>query len=495
MGGPIHRRAMKWVKQHTLLILSILAFLGAIFALSWSILERTYPLGLINLEEFPLPGHQRVLIMAPHNDDEVLGSAGLIQESLRQGAQVKVVLATNGDGFRWAAMEDFRRLSFRNSDYIRMGNMRQQESLNALKLLGVPAEDVTFLGYPDRGTATLWNDHWDRTNPYTSPFNGSDHSPYDRTYDPQANYSGESYLADLRSIIGDYRPDLIIYPHPDDVHPDHWAMSAFTRAALAQIQEGDPAYQPDSYTYLVHRPDYPWPMGLHELLPLLPPLTLYSLDTNWYRLDISPEDTAVKRQAVNAYRSQFPLLRFVLDSFIRRNELYARTQPDNLPEIAQGNWDDPSTWLDAQGQSIPPVQQDPQGDFLTRKALPGTDLVGLYAGRNSEGDLALCAELRARHEPALVYELRLVAMGPQGVIHSKAHNSKRPQAGWEQLNLNGNYACYQAPVSELGNPWWVFAGADVRGMGSSVFDQVAWQMVRLQPPRRRSEHGRRNSFR
>ena len=72
-------------------------------------------------------------------------------------------------------------------------------------------------------------------------------------------------------------------------------------------------------------------------------------------------------------------------------------------------------------------------------------------------------------------------MGPQGVIHSKAHNSKRPQAGWEQLNLNGNYACYQAPVSELGNPWWVFAGADVRGMGSSVFDQVAWQMVRLQP--------------
>ena len=146
---------MKWVKRHTLLLLSILVFLGAIFAFTWSILERTYPLGLINLEEFPLPGHQRVLIMAPHNDDEVLGSAGLIQESLRQGAQVKVVLATNGDGYRLGTMEDLRRLRLRHNDYIRMGDMRQQESLNALKLLGVSAEQVIFLGYPDRGHGDL----------------------------------------------------------------------------------------------------------------------------------------------------------------------------------------------------------------------------------------------------------------------------------------------------------------------------------------------------
>ena len=187
----------------------------------------------------------------------------MIQAALRQNMQVKVVIATNGDGFLFATMQDFHRLYPRPQDFIRMGTQRQQESLSALELLGLSPSQVIFLSYPDRGTPALWNDHWDTAAPYTSPYIGADKSPYPVTYNPNANYSGESYLADLVSIIGDYQPDLIVFPDPEDVHPDHWGLSVFTRAALAQVEQQHPIYRPAAYTYLVHRPDYPHPKGLH----------------------------------------------------------------------------------------------------------------------------------------------------------------------------------------------------------------------------------------
>ena len=39
----------------------------------------------------------RVLILAPHPDDETIGTAGVLQQAKKAGAQVKVVCFTNGD--------------------------------------------------------------------------------------------------------------------------------------------------------------------------------------------------------------------------------------------------------------------------------------------------------------------------------------------------------------------------------------------------------------
>src|SRR5215831_11579943 len=41
----------------------------------------------------------RLLVFAPHPDDEVLGAAGLIARVRSQGGAVHVVLLTSGDGF------------------------------------------------------------------------------------------------------------------------------------------------------------------------------------------------------------------------------------------------------------------------------------------------------------------------------------------------------------------------------------------------------------
>jgi len=224
-----------------------------------------------DLKPFPLHGYQRLLILAPHCDDETLSSAGLILAAQRAGIQVRVVIATNGDGFLFATMRDFRKIYPTHSDYIRMGVFRQQESLAALAMLGVHPDQVTFLSYPDRGTPSLWNDNWAVTNPYRSPYTGDTKSPYAITYNPSSVYAGAHYLADATSILETYRPDLIVYPHPQDVHPDHWGLNVFTRLALTLIRHNDPAYKPTELTYLVHRPDFPEMKGLKPQESLTPP--------------------------------------------------------------------------------------------------------------------------------------------------------------------------------------------------------------------------------
>nr|MBP6330775.1 PIG-L family deacetylase [Dokdonella sp.] len=39
----------------------------------------------------------RVLVLAPHPDDEVLATGGLIQQALAAGAALRVIVATDGD--------------------------------------------------------------------------------------------------------------------------------------------------------------------------------------------------------------------------------------------------------------------------------------------------------------------------------------------------------------------------------------------------------------
>ena len=88
--------------------------------------------------EFSVSSIEHLLMIVPHQDDEILMGAGLIYELLQQQKKVTVVLATNGD--------------YGCSDYTK-GRTRLKESLNSLKVLGLPPEQVIFLGYADTGLA------------------------------------------------------------------------------------------------------------------------------------------------------------------------------------------------------------------------------------------------------------------------------------------------------------------------------------------------------
>lgn len=133
------------------------------FCLPWrreSAPTRTWdgcpPFRLLIVPELPdTDSIQRLLVVAPHCDDEVLVSGGLIREVLARGGRVQVVLITNGDGSFSGTIVEYRKLYPGATDYIRAGSARQQESLNALAALGVPADDVFFLSYPDQSRQPL----------------------------------------------------------------------------------------------------------------------------------------------------------------------------------------------------------------------------------------------------------------------------------------------------------------------------------------------------
>ncbi len=304
-------------------------------------------------------------------------------------------------------------------------------------------------------------------------------SPYPLTYNSQSVYAGVDYLADLSSIIDSYRPDLIVYPHPDDVHPDHWGLNAFTRLAITLLRHKDPAWQTKEITYLVHRPDYPEIRGYLPQDNLTPPGELYAIDPYWYRLDLAPADVAVKAQAVQAYRTQLPLLRSLMESFIRTNETFSPVSDPTLALLAQGTIRNPSTWQDLQGMSIPPIQLDPTGDYITRVALPAGDLTAVYAARDQQGNLQVCAQAVEETTPAVIYILRLKALTASGIGLFQARTSPAP-TGWILVHRSGVYACASFSMAELGNPWAIFVGATT-DTGGRIMDETAWQMVYLKP--------------
>ncbi len=80
------------------------------------------------------------LVLAPHQDDELLGCGGLISATVREGTPPVVVFVTDG------AMSHPGSRRFDAAARVRV---RQEEALAACTVLGIGAERVVFLGLPD----------------------------------------------------------------------------------------------------------------------------------------------------------------------------------------------------------------------------------------------------------------------------------------------------------------------------------------------------------
>jgi len=167
----------------------------------------------------------------------------------------------------------------------------------------------------------------------------------------------------------------------------------------------------------------------------------------------------------------------LMDSFIRTNELFAPVDNPILPVVARGDPLDPSTWIGANGQAIQPVERDPVGDFVTRKAVRGGDLVAAYLARDNSGNLWMCTQAREEAVALLTYRLRLKALDAKGILSYAARTGKE-QSGWTKATHSGVYTCAQVSQTQLGDPWAIFIGTDVEA-GGRVMDQTGWQLVTI----------------
>lgn len=91
-----------------------------------------------NSSELVMP--DKVLIVAPHPDDEVLGCSGLIQRLLSEGKQVDVAILSGGGKSHAGCCE---------IDESTLIGSRRNLSRKAAKILGLPLENLHFLDYPD----------------------------------------------------------------------------------------------------------------------------------------------------------------------------------------------------------------------------------------------------------------------------------------------------------------------------------------------------------
>jgi LmbE family N-acetylglucosaminyl deacetylase len=239
----------------------------------------------------------RVLIIAPHPDDETITTAGIIKYCTDNKIPVKVVIMTDGDSYHSLAAT------------------RYNETQNATNILGLKMEDVIFMGYPDGNLNLLFSVYWDEEKHFTKP-DGYSNIVYSYAYKPNQTISGANLANDLEEVINTYQPTIIIGPDGEDQQTDHKATQAFLEYSASQVN-----YTGKRYNYLVHLPPYwPNPRSYYPDYYLIPPPSLEN-ESHWVVFPLNSTTENLKESALKSYSSQVPIDSYLF-SFIRKNELF-----------------------------------------------------------------------------------------------------------------------------------------------------------------------------
>jgi LmbE family N-acetylglucosaminyl deacetylase len=269
---------------------------------------------------------KRTLFFSPHPDDEGVGLSTEIWRATHSSAKEKIeyqiVVMTCGDAYieamdLWTKSGKAKDLNNDGKiDYVDLGFARHQETLDALKVLGVPPEKVIFLGYPDGGLKDMTH------NPgiYESMRTHVKAVPYPFAFRPGAPYTNESVRADLKSVITSFNPDVVYTPTPTDMHPDHFETSELVSQTLAQLGR-----KPKHLEYINHweGKEKGWPFPTLEWKQLdghIPADIKISLASVGLTRD-------VKLEALRQYTTQRILDPVYFDGFAKNQELFWNARP------------------------------------------------------------------------------------------------------------------------------------------------------------------------
>lgn len=183
---------------------------------------------MLLLEDLPVSvpvftSRSRLLVFAPHPDDESLACSILLQRAIRVGAAVRVAYVTDGDDNPWPQRVLEHKWRLNATDRRRWGRLRRTEALAALRVLGVNSSAARFLALPDQKlTATLM-------------------------------CGSASALERFAGIIADWRPTDLLVPSISDTHPDHSALAVMLRLTLSESFSDPMATgQMAVWSYVVH---------------------------------------------------------------------------------------------------------------------------------------------------------------------------------------------------------------------------------------------------
>ncbi|MEO7066986.1 MAG: PIG-L family deacetylase [Rhodanobacter sp.] len=275
----------------------------------------------------------RLLVVAPHPDDETIATGLLIQQVLAAGGEVSVLLLTSGDNNPWPQRWLERRWRIGDVGRQRWGLRRHAEVVQALRSLGVAESALHSLAWPDLGVT-------------------------DRLL--RMPRQAVSAVAD---VITAFRPSLIAFPALGDHHPDHSAAHVLVRLALREHAE-----TPQLLAYWVH--------GTR-------------LSREGIEIHGTDAQRLGKRTALSAHRTQLALSRKRLYRLADGPEQYVDVSDDALatsrlpwqPSVALRPWLRLSVVSSTGAQSFrwadAPLQRDDHGAYEFVSAAAGVCFVKL----------------------------------------------------------------------------------------------------------------------
>ena len=134
----------------------------------------------------------RILVLAAHPDDEVLGPGGTLAVNAGTAEAIRIWVATDGGRQEGAGPDE------------ESWEERREESRKAAQTLGL--EPPVFGSLPDRELAARAGD----------------------------------LASEIDNLIAEFRPDLIFCPSPVEIHPDHRALAEAVYERLASSRAADP---------------------------------------------------------------------------------------------------------------------------------------------------------------------------------------------------------------------------------------------------------------
>jgi N-acetyl-1-D-myo-inositol-2-amino-2-deoxy-alpha-D-glucopyranoside deacetylase len=316
------------------LVASLLAalLLTALSTGSWLLAQSSPTVAPAPELDLAIGPDTRLLVVAPHPDDEVLGAAGLIRRVVRSGGAVHVVWMTSGDGFP-EGVETADGISHPTpQDYRGYGTLREGEARAAVGVLGVKRGALSMLGFPDGGLCELASTYLSaKARAFESPFTERISPPLSEQVIRGVRYRGTDVRRELERLLVRFAPTVVATVHPEDEHPDHCSTHIFMREALAQSAARTRA-RPRVLQYLIHYGTWPLSADAGSGSVLRPPADFPPAEGRWTSLTLSSDEIVAKKEAVLRYHSQTLVIGRFMQAFARSNELYLEGEPASLPE-------------------------------------------------------------------------------------------------------------------------------------------------------------------
>lgn len=192
---------------------------------------------------YPDPAN-RILVLAPHSDDETLGCGGTIALYAGMGKEVCAAIISKGEAVDVKAEN--------------VADLRRKETYRAAEILQI--KQVVFMDFPD----TELNTRYDEVK------------------------------QGIRGVIQTFKPDIVFAPSPMDLHDDHVVVSRITMSLLKEFSSFKVAfyeiYSPIRYNCLI---------DITDVIDIKKKAVM----CYHYSLLEKPEDMLFAMEGLNAYRS------------------------------------------------------------------------------------------------------------------------------------------------------------------------------------------------